>query len=466
MSDGLNHDLVIVGSGPAGMAASLVAAEQGERVLVLDEQRQPGGQVFRAIEKNDAASRPELGDSYYAGSKLIRSFRRANVDYRPGTTVWYVSSEGEVGFTQDGEAKIVKAGHVVVATGAMERPFPVKGWTNAGVMSAGAAQVLLKEAGIGIENAVFAGTGPLLYLVVYQYLQAGIPVKAVLDLTPAENYFAAVRHLPAAILSSGKLLRGQKWKRRITRSNIPFLSGIRNIRICGTGAVNSIEYLVGSTWNKIETQNVLLHQGVVPNINISASAGCDTRWNERQAAWTVVVDEWFRSSQSRISVVGDGAAIGGAVAAQHAGYLAALGALERLGKIDTTILKKLARAHAVALRAELRLQPFLETLFRPARHMRIPVMDDVVVCRCEEIHAGQIREFVGIGCSDPNQVKSFSRCGMGPCQGRFCGHTVSELIADIENRPVGEVGYFRLRPPVKPLRLSELATLSDLPKVD
>ena len=107
------------------------------------------------------------------------------------------------------------------------------------------------------------------------------------------------------------------------------------------------------------------------------------------------------------------------------------------------------------------MRPFLDALFRPADIFRAPVDDDVVVCRCEEVTAGQIRETVDIGCNGPNQLKSYTRCGMGPCQGRFCGLTASEIIADKLGVSVSKVGYYRLRPPIKPISLSELAAMAD-----
>jgi len=81
------------------------------------------------------------------------------------------------------------------------------------------------------------------------------------------------------------------------------------------------------------------------------------------------------------------------------------------------------------------------------------------VCRCEEVTAAQIRATVELGCTGPNQMKSFLRCGMGPCQGRFCGLTVSEIIADERGVPVSAIDYYRLRFPTKPLTLGELAGL-------
>jgi len=443
------------------MAAAKVASRHGARVLILDEQRRPGGQIYRAMEANDPATRPELGESYYEGRPLVDAFRGAQVEYRPGATVWHVAGDGSVGFSNNGTAETATAGHIILATGAVERPFPVEGWTLAGVKTAGAAQGLLKDAGLGIQGAVFAGTGPLLYLVAYQYLQAGIPVKAVLDMTPLQNYGSALRHLPAAAMGIAKLLQGYRWKRAIQRSPIPFHSGVRDLRIGGDGSVEFVEYLKGGSWHRIETQHVLLHQGVVPNVNTSASAGCALVWNDRQAAWSVDVDEWFQSSQPRISVVGDGATIGGAYAAEQAGQMAALPVLEKLGKIDLAQRDAEARDVRRRLNTEMRLRPFLEALFRPPEHLRVPINDDTVICRCEEISAGQVRALVDRGCRDPNQIKSLTRCGMGPCQARFCGHTLSELIAQATMKPVKEVGYLRIRPPIKPLRLSELATLPE-----
>ena len=109
------------------------------------------------------------------------------------------------------------------------------------------------------------------------------------------------------------------------------------------------------------------------------------------------------------------------------------------------------------LRANLHVRPFLDALYRPLDAHRIPAQDSVVVCRCEEVTAGQIRGYVGVGCQGPNQTKAFGRCGMGPCQGRLCGLTVTELIANARGVPPGEVGYYRIRPPIKPVTLGELA---------
>ena len=116
-----------------------------------------------------------------------------------------------------------------------------------------------------------------------------------------------------------------------------------------------------------------------------------------------------------------------------------------------------ARTRAVARQA-LAFRPFLDAMFRPHREVYLPA-DDVVVCRCEEVTAGRIREVAGLGRPGPNQTKAFTRAGMGPCQGRQCGYTVTRLLAEASGRPPGEVGFYRARPPLKPITIGELATL-------
>ena len=110
------------------------------------------------------------------------------------------------------------------------------------------------------------------------------------------------------------------------------------------------------------------------------------------------------------------------------------------------------------------MRPFLDAMFRPARQFRIPADDATIICRCEEVSAARVREAVALGCVGPNQLKAFSRCGMGPCQGRLCGLTISEMIASQRGQSVAEVGALRLRPPVKPLMLAELAALVTAPE--
>lgn len=454
-----HYQLAIIGAGPAGMAAAAEAAASGATCVVFDEQPAPGGQIYRAVETPAAVERAVFGPDYWRGLELTRVLRECGADYVPRATVWQVSAIREIGVTVDGVATLITADQVIVATGALERPFPVSGWTLPSVMTAGGAQVLLKSAAVVADGAVFVGTGPLLYLVVWQYLQAGVSVKAVLDTTPRSNYLRAARHLPGALRAPKYLMKGIEMIRGIYKARVPLIRGVTDLRLLGEDSVSAVEYRRASDWQRIEADQVFLHQGVTPNVNLAYSIGCQHTWNETQLCWQAITDLWGQTSIDGIAIAGDGAGINGAVAAEHQGRMAALGALYRLDIIDVHERDRRAAPLRNALVAERRIRPFLETLYRPLKCFRVPRHDDTIVCRCEEVNVAQIRKAVAVGCVGPNQLKSFSRCGMGPCQGRLCGLTVSELIADMTELPVSEVGYYRLRPPIKPLLLEELAEL-------
>ena len=190
---------------------------------------------------------------------------------------------------------------------------------------------------------------------------------------------------------------------------------------------------------------LLLHEGVVPQTHLSRQAGLAHRWQTEQRHWAPVVDAAGRTAEETLIVAGDAAGIAGARAAALSGRIAARTAA---GKEPAELAAALARERAM--------RPLLDRLFPP----RTALPDDEApVCRCESITAGDIRRAVRDGAMGPNQLKAFSRAGMGPCQGRMCGLAAAEIVADERGLPVEEVGSFRIRPPVKPLTLGELASM-------
>jgi len=459
-----HYDIAVIGAGPAGMAAAIVATEHGASVLLLDEQPAAGGQIYRAVGRQTLTDRNILGPDYYRGEQLLSALQASGAEHMTGTTVWQVSPEREIGISNDGMARLLSADQVILATGAQERPFPVPGWTLPGVMTAGGAQVLLKSAGLAEPDAVFAGTGPLLYLVAHQYLKAGVPIRAILDTTPRANTLRALRYLPAALMELPALMKGQGWISELHAAGIPFVKGVENLRLVGEEALSGVEYRHRDRWIPMDTSRVFLHQGIVPNVNLAMAAGCGHRWSESQLCWQAVTDTWGESDVPGIAIAGDGAAIHGARGAECLGRIAGYGALHRLGPMDARQRNFQAAPHRQALARESRIRPFLDAMFRPPEQFRIPADDDTIVCRCEEVTAARVRESVDLGCLGPNQLKGFTRCGMGPCQGRFCALTIGEMIAHRRGVSVAEVGALRLRPPVKPLMLGELAAMASAPE--
>ncbi|HSF93407.1 MAG TPA: NAD(P)/FAD-dependent oxidoreductase [Thermohalobaculum sp.] len=451
-------DFAIIGAGPAGMAAANLAAEGGARVVLLDEQAAPGGQIYRAITAGGAGRGEILGSDYLAGAALARGLEQPGIRTLWGATVWRVDANGGVVFSRGGAASRLRARRILVATGALERPFPFPGWTLPGVMTAGAVQILLKGAGIVPGDAVLAGSGPLLYLVASQMIAAGAPPAALVETRGPNGLAGAMRHLPGALRGWRVLAKGASLLAAIRRAGVPRHTGATGLRAEGGGAVEALRFRAGGQDHLLPSRILLIHQGVVPNVQISRSLRLAHDWDAAQRCWRPRLDEWGGTECEKIAIAGDGGGIGGARAAALQGRLAALEALRALGQIDMAERDRRAAPERRALARELAIRPFLDALYAPPREALVPP-DETVICRCEEVTAGEVRGYAALGCLGPNQAKAFGRCGMGPCQGRYCGLTVGEVLADARGVAPAEVGYYRLRAPLKPVTLGELASL-------
>jgi thioredoxin reductase/bacterioferritin-associated ferredoxin len=456
-------DVAVIGAGPAGLACATRLAQAGLSVVLLDEQETVGGQIYRAIERSDAQRREILGPDYVAGATLAADFARSGARYVPNASVWQVTRERSVHYLKDGKVGSFEAKRVVLATGALERPFPIPGWTLPGVLTAGAAQILLKSAGeVPTEAPVLVGCGPLLYLLGWQYVRAGVPIRALVDTTRNEDRWRAKRHLLSALRAWPDLRKGLQLIRALREAGVPIHEAADDLRIEGTrgedGAerAHALSFSVRGVPQRIEANVILLHQGVVPNTQFTWSLRASHRWDDAQLCFTPQTDSWGELDVAGIFVAGDGGGIAGAQAAQAQGEVTALALAAQLDAIDQATRDRSAAPLLRRLADVRRIRPFLDSLYRPRDENRVP-QDDVLICRCEEVSAGEVRRIVALGCEGPNQAKSFGRCGMGPCQGRMCGLTVTEVIADARKVPPASVGYYRIRPPIKPLTLGELA---------
>jgi thioredoxin reductase/bacterioferritin-associated ferredoxin len=451
-----SYDVVVIGAGPAGLAAAATTADAGLSTLLLDENVGPGGQVWRAIASTPVIEQDRLGVDYWAGADLVRAVRSSGAEIIQRATVWSLDRHLEIGVSVGGASVFVKARRVIVATGALERPFPIPGWTLPGVMTAGAAQTMLKSSAlVPDERTVVAGQGPLLWLLAAQILRLGGRIDRILDTTGRRNYFSALPHV-FAFLTSPYFAKGLALMREV-RAKVPVVSAVSELVAAGDGQLATVSYVAGGRRETMPTDLLLLHQGVVPNVNLAMAAGVEHRWDERQLCWSPVLDQNGNSSIEGVAIAGDGAGIGGAEAAVFRGRIAARAAVDALAPAAAAKLASMAALRTGLARAE-RGRVFLDTLFRPLPQFRIP-SGDTIVCRCEEVTANDILDSVAIGATGPNQLKAYRRTGMGPCQGRLCGLTVTELMAQARGKSPQEIGYYRLRAPVKPITLAELAAV-------
>ena len=450
---GVGADLLIVGAGPAGMAAAVEAAAHGLAVLLLDENPAPGGRIWQALEARGArqtddadADGADAGDADAddaVGLALMRRLRGSAVDARYGAAVWAIEPDGRVFWSDADGAHSTQARSVLLATGTTERPLPIAGWTLPGVMTVGAAQIALKTGGLLPDRRSWlAGQGPLLLLYATQVLDAGGRIAGVLDLSDGLAPLRALRHVSPAALPD--LRRGLAWRRRLAKAGVSWISA-SEVRAEGATALRAVSFRNHQGWHTRDADLLLLHDGVIPSVQISRALGCVHTWSHTQRCWRPVVDAAGHSSVPGILIAGDGAGVAGAAAAVLSGRIAVLG---------------LVGGDASALRAErarcLAARRLLDALFAP-RPMRLD--DTTLVCRCEEVTAGAVRRAAGLGCLGMNQLKAYTRCGMGPCQGRMCAPVAIEVLAAARGVPVWAVEPLRTRFPTKPVSVGALSSV-------
>jgi len=447
--------IVIVGAGPAGVRAAEALVEADIRPVVVDEGRRDGGQIYRRQPENFRRSYAALyGSEAARAQRLHRTFDdlRSSLDYRAQTLVWGIS-ETQLHVTSDTHTETLDFDALIIASGATDRLMPVKGWNLAGTYSLGGAQIALKAQACAIgRRVVFMGTGPLLYLVAAQYLKAGAGVAAVLDTSPFQS---RVKALPMLLARPGVLAKGLALTWALKRAGVEMHTGIVPLAIDGS-AENGVEGVRfrtrdGAT-HSIPCDAVALGYHLRPDAQLADLARCQFRFDHETRQFFPVKDEDGRSSVAGVYLAGDGSLPLGADGAELAGRLAALAALTDLEQpVPKGEMAKLRRS----LRPMERFRRGLAAAFPWPAHLAAALPDDAVVCRCESITAGALRDTVfEKGGVEVNRAKAFSRVGMGRCQGRYCGHAAAEVIAAAAGIPVQEVGRLRGQAPVKPLPIA------------
>ena len=433
---------VVVGAGPAGLAAARAAAAAGARVLLIDAEGAPGGQYLR-------------GDAI---SGTARAAVPPGVDYLPDTAVWALEPldrgarlhllTGPADSTGR-TASTVTAPALVLATGAHDRPLPFPGWDLPGVFTAGAAQALAKSQRVRVgERVVVAGTGPFLLPVARSLISAGAQVAAVLEANdPVTGWLRASR---GAAAGAGKLPELAGHVAALARHRIPYLVRTAVAEAHGGQAVEAVTAVrvdadwasVPGTERRIEADAVCAGYGFVPQTELAVAAGCalDDGFVRVDAAQSTTVPG--------VLAAGELTGIGDADLSAAEGAVAGTAAARLLGCTAPAPVRELRRVRAgrrfaAALAAAHPVRPGWQGRLR----------GDTVVCRCEEVTCGALRTTVAERAAEgARPVKLTTRAGLGLCQGRMCGAAVADLTGD----PALADGFAR-RPLAQPLRLGELA---------
>ena len=446
-------NVTIVGGGPAGIASARVLAAHGVAATVIDEGRAPGGQIYRRARPGLAL---DIENLLGAEAANYRNFHatfdrlRDRIDYRPLTLVWVV--DGKLVHTvRAGIADAIEFDALILATGATDRVLPIPGWTLPGVFTLGGAQVLLKEHGCLIgRRIVFCGSSPLLYLAAKQYRAMGAEIAAVLDATAFAGKIAAAPDLMAA---PGTLARGLGYMRALWRNRVPIHHGIRLRAFEGTDGVEQVRFRDHrDREHVIACDAVALGFGLKPETQLAELAGAELHYDPLFRQWLPNPDGNGRCG-GNVYVAGDGATIGGAQVAALTGELAACAVLDDFKIAINGIDRARARRQVARLR---RFQRGLARAFAWPVGAIHDLDDGTMICRCEGISAGELRASIhaGFGPTEVNRLKAITRCGMGRCQGRFCGLAAAELTAHALNLPLEAVGRLRAQAPLKPIPLS------------
>jgi NADPH-dependent 2,4-dienoyl-CoA reductase/sulfur reductase-like enzyme len=445
--------VLIVGAGPAGTRAAERVAAAGLRAVVVDEAAASGGQIYRRQPAHFTRPPEALyGFEAAKAGAIHAAFATldARIDYRPQTLVWHLW-KGEAHLLAGNQTSLIAYDALILATGATDRILPVPGWTLPGVFSLGGAQIALKAQACAIgSRVVFMGSGPLLTLVAYQYVKAGAEVAAVLDTSTLAD---GIRALPALAARPAMLAKGLFYTAELIRRGVKVLRGVTPVAIEGDDGVSAVRVRDSGGREQVITGDAVgLGHGLRSETQLADLARCDFAFDDIARQWLPITDRDGRTSVPGVYLAGDGARILGADAAELAGRLAALAALRDLGVVVPDTEMEDLRA---ALAPMARFRQGLDTAFPWPGHFAAALPDDAIVCRCECITAGELRNVArDKGAPELNRAKAFSRLGMGRCQGRMCGAAGAEILADALAVPLPEVGRLRGQGPVKPLPLA------------
>ncbi|MBV9115545.1 MAG: FAD-dependent oxidoreductase [Hyphomicrobiales bacterium] len=446
--------VLIVGAGPAGVAAAAVLAAHRQRPFLIDEGHAPGGQVYRRASAPVALDIKALfGSQVGKYERLHATFAglAGSVEHRPRTLAWAVH-ERAVHTLAEGKAEVHPYDALILATGATDRLLPVPGWTLPGAYALGGAQTLLKDQGCLIgRRVVFCGSSPLLHLVALQYQAAGGEVAAVVDTTTTGAKLAAAPVLAANGFAT--LLRGLSYMAALRCKGVRIHHGTRLVAIEGETHVTGLRFRDRrGNEHRVEADAVAIGFGLRAETQLAELGGARLRYDSVFRQWLPDVDADGRCAPG-LYAAGDGCAIGGADAAEESGQLAAYAALADLGIAAPNARMARLRAHVARLR---RFQRGLAKAFDWPHSWPMDMPDQVILCRCENVTLGEVRATLreDIPPADVNRAKAFTRCGMGRCQGRFCGLALGELMAAETGTAHERTGWLRAQAPVKPVPVS------------
>jgi NADPH-dependent 2,4-dienoyl-CoA reductase/sulfur reductase-like enzyme len=456
----LRAEVVVVGGGPAGLAAAATAAEAGADVLLVDDRASLGGQYYKQPASAFILDPAALDQQYAAGRALIQRVRAAGVRVQLGVRVWGADGPGRLYATRTSDRFEVRAERLILATGAYERVVPFPGWTLPGVMTSGAGQSLLRGYQVAPGNRVLvAGNGPLNVQLAAELVKAGGTVAGLVELARMFSPARAADALRMAATAPSLTRDGLGYLARLRRARVPILTGRAVVRVEGDGRAERAIVArldpdglpVPGTEITLDVDAVCLGYGFMPGNELARLLGLRHSIDPRTGGYVVDRSPAGQTGLGGVWVIGDGAEVRGAKVAESTGTLAGAAAAASLGRPVRDLRAISRRRHC-----QERFQQALWRAYRAPALFGQLASPETIVCRCENVRLATIEAAV-TEVRSTGAVKRLTRAGMGPCQGRFCGFVVTELVRAATGVAVTARSGFAPQPPLRPTPVWVLA---------
>jgi len=461
----LSVDLLVIGAGPAGMSAAVIADEAGLSVVIVDERKNLGGQYFKQPSSYFSIDENRLDKQFKAGQNLISRLTSSKVKILSGGTIWATSGPSNIFVANKEQRWEIKTRNVLLATGAFEKGIPIPGWTLPGVMTTGAAQTLLRSYQVAIgKKIVISGNGPLNFQMAAELIDSGVDVVALAETSKpvsVRNFFRGVLLL---YYSPRLFLNGLRYIYVIVKAKVPFYQNAAATSFSGDDRIQSVEISkISDSGIPIKVQDVFdadsvaLGFGFSPANEIARSLGCAHTFDEKLDVLVATKDAFGRSSVSGVWIAGDSGGIGGAQVAVAEGAIAAFAIIEEGG---VELGQELKRESVKARKLKRRNQKFQVVLWKifsgPTLRTQLSKAD-TVICRCLSLTRQEICQDLQPEMRSAGALKRVNRAGMGKCQGRYCSSFVTQLVSDLTGEPVSEFSGYAPAVPFKPTAIGIIA---------
>lgn len=450
-------DIAVAGAGVSGTTCAVALSRYGFAVTLIDDQPDAGGQVFRApspyaIEKIRADQERKKGD------RIRRHLAASGVDHRRATRLWGLTGRFELDLLgPDGMAQL-RAERLVIANGAVERFLPAPGWTTPRVIGLAGASILLRGGGtLPGRSIVLAGSGPLLFSVAHQVLALGGKVAAIVSSAGLGEWIELGTKL---YRDAGRLLEATQWMAQITAARIPihYNARISDIQNLEDGVLVTICPKDRRKSSSTVKASILAYgDGLKPTTLLSRAAGAQHEYDPSGDYFKPVTDTAGRTDITNLYVTGDAAGIEGAEASRLRGLVTAHAIALDTGRITKAGFDSLAAPALRRLQKLAAISVTMRRLMRSGHDCALAIPDATILCRCEQVMASAARQAIAAGARDVNQVKAWTRCGMGPCQGRSCEDGLRQILMESGDISPQDTGILTVRSPFFPLPLNTIS---------